>query len=48
MESQKQTKQTRRTETENHGYGEHFDSCQMGEACGGIGKEVRGLRSTNR
>ena len=34
---------------QNHGYGEHFDGCQMG---GGVwermGEEVRGLGSTNR
>ena len=28
IESEKQTKQTRRTE--NHGYGKRFDGCQMG------------------
>ena len=33
---------------QNHGYGEHFDGCQMGGGCGGMGEEVRGLRSTNR
>ena len=33
---------------QNHGYGEHFDGCQMGGGCGGVGEEVRGLRSTNR
>ena len=27
---------------------EHFDSCQMGGGCRGMGEEVRGLRSTNR
>ena len=44
-ESEKQTKQEQR---QNHGYGEHFDGCQMGKGCGGMGKEVRGLGSTNR
>ena len=29
-------------------YGESFDGCQMGEGCGGMGEEVRGLRSTNK
>ena len=24
------------------------DGCQMGRGCGGMGEEVRGLRSTNR
>ena len=33
---------------QNHGYGEGFDGCQMGGECGGMGEEVRGLRSTNR
>ena len=33
---------------QNHGYREHFDGCPMGGRCGGMGEEVRGLRSTNR
>ena len=33
---------------QNHGYGEYFDGCQMGRGCGGMGDEVRALRSTNR
>ena len=33
---------------QNHGYREHFDGCQMGWRYGGVGEEVRGLRSTNR
>ena len=33
---------------QNHGYREHFDGCQMGGRCGGIGEELRGLRNTNR
>ena len=33
VESKKQTKQTRRTETETW-TGEHFDGCQMGEIWG--------------
>ena len=33
---------------QNYGYGEHFHGCQMGGAYGGVGEEVRGLRSTNR
>ena len=24
----------------NHGYREHFDGCQMGGGCGGMGEEV--------
>ena len=46
MESKKQSKQIR---TENHGYREHFDGCQIGEEWGGKWViEARGLRSTNR
>ena len=33
---------------QNHGHRQHFDGCHMGGGYGGIGKEVRGLRSTNR
>ena len=33
---------------ENHGYVEHFDGWQREGGCGGMGEEVRGLRSTNR
>ena len=33
---------------QNRGYREHFDGCQMGRGCGGMGEEVGGLRSTNR
>ena len=33
---------------QNHGYRERFDGSQMGGAYGGLGEEVRGLRSTNR
>ena len=33
---------------QNHGYGEHFDGFLMGGSCGGMGEEVRGLRSPNR
>ena len=33
---------------QNHDYGVHFDGCQMGGECGGMGEEVRGLSSTNR
>ena len=33
---------------QNHGYEEHFDGCQMGRGCGGMGEERQGLRSTNR
>ena len=33
---------------ENHGYGERFDGCQMGDGYEGIDKEVRELRGTNK
>ena len=33
---------------QNHGYGEYFDGLQMRGECGGMGEEMRGLRSTNR
>ena len=33
---------------QNHGHREHFDGCQMGGEYGGMGEEVRELRSTNR
>ena len=33
---------------QNHGYRECFDGCQMGGRCGGMGEEVRRLKSTNR
>ena len=31
---------------QNHGYGKHFDGCQIRGRSGGMGEEVRGLRST--
>ena len=43
IESIKQTKK----QEQSHGYRERFDGCQMGCGCGGMGEEVRGLRSTN-
>ena len=46
VESKKQTKQTRRTETESW-IQRVFDGCQMGEGCGGMGEEVKELRNTN-
>ena len=33
---------------QNHGYGEHFDGCQMGDVHRGMVEKVRGLRCTNR
>ena len=33
---------------QNHGYGKHFDGCQMRVRYGEMVEEVRGLRSTNR
>ena len=41
-------KLSKQEQRENHGYGEHFDGCQMGGGLGRMGEEVRGLRSTNR
>ena len=32
---------------QNHGYREGFDGCQFRGRSGGMGEEVRGLRSTN-
>ena len=46
VESKKQTKQIE--QRQNHGYKEHFVDCQLGGACGGMGEDVRRLRSTNR
>ena len=43
IESKKQTKQTRRTETESW-----IQRGLEGRECGRIGEEVRGLKSTNR
>ena len=43
----KQTKQTRRTETESWTQ-RAFLMVPDGKGCGGIGEEARGLRSTNR
>ena len=45
IESKKLSKQEE--QKQNHGYGEHFDGCQMEGVCGGMGEEVRGL-SINR
>ena len=44
--SKKQTKKPRGTETES--WTQHFDGCQMGWGCRGMGEEMRGLRNTNR
>ena len=41
-------KLSKQEQRQNHGYRERFDGCQMGCGCGGMGEEVRGLRSTNR
>ena len=49
IEYKKQTKQTRSTETESWTQRVvFFDGCPMGEGHGGMGEELRGLRSTNR
>ena len=41
-------KPSKQEQRQNHGYGEHFDGCQMGRRYRGMGEEVRGLRSINR
>ena len=41
-------KLSKQEQRQNHGYGEHFDGCQMGGWYGEMGEEVRGLKSTNR
>ena len=41
-------KLSKQEQRQNHRYGGHFDGCQMGGVCVGMGEEVRGLRSTNR
>ena len=41
-------KLSKQEQRQKHGYRECFDGCQMGGRLGGMGKEVRGLRSTNR
>ena len=41
-------KLSEKEQRQNHGYGECFNGCQMGEGYGGMGEEVRVLRSTNR
>ena len=41
-------KLSKQEQRQNRGYGEHFDDCQMGGGFGGMGEEVRGLRSTKR
>ena len=49
IESKKQTKPRRRTETEPWiGCREHFDAYQRGGRFGEMGEEVRGRRSTDR
>ena len=40
-------KLSKEEQRQNHGYGEYFDGCQMGGRYGGMGEEVRALRSTN-
>ena len=41
-------KLSKQEQRQNHGYGEHFEGCQMGGEFGEMSEEVRGLRSTNR
>ena len=28
-------------QSQNHAYGKHFDGCQMGGSCGGMGEEIK-------
>ena len=39
---------SKQEQRQNHGHGECFNGCQIGARCGGMGKEGRGLRSTNK
>ena len=41
-------KLSKQEQRQNHGCRECFDGCQMGWGCGGMGEEVKGLRSTIR
>ena len=41
-------KLSKQEQRQNHGYGEHFNGCQVGGGCGGKGEGRRGLRSTDR
>ena len=41
-------KLSKQEQRQSHGHAEHFDGCQMGGWYGGMGEEVRGLRSGNR
>ena len=40
-------KLSKQEQRQNHVYGQYFDGCQVGGWWGRMGKEVRGLRSTN-
>ena len=41
------SKLSKQEQRQNHGYRKHFDGYQMGGGLGGMGKDVRGLRSIN-
>ena len=41
-------KLSQQEQKQNHGYRERFDGCQMGRGYGGMGEQVRRLRSTNK
>ena len=47
IESKKETSK-QEEQRQNHGSREYFDSSQMGGGYGGMGEELRGLRSTSR
>ena len=43
----KKNKLRKQEQEQYHGYREHFDGCQIGGSSGGMGEELRGVRSTN-
>ena len=43
-----ENKLSKQEQRQKHAYGECFDGSQMGGAGGGMGEEVKGLKSTNR
>ena len=47
-ESKKNKLSKQEEERQNHGYREHFNGCQIGGVCRGMGKKVKELRNTNR
>ena len=37
-------KLSKQEQRQNHGYGEHFDGCQMGGVCGENGRRSEGIK----